>query len=170
MHGGTRVLVILISTAPAPGVLRDARWGERVICHSAALEMSFLEPAGVAFREVHCTLHAHVRLTLGERLTSLDEPRRRIWNVTLNKSQQVSDWGAEYLTREQIDLMPRSTPSSSGRWPGTSLRRCATRRRLIIFRCRPPPRRCGCRTADSSSMPDAHARLVGGAEARATRC
>jgi ribonuclease D len=97
--GGREVLVIEIDRTGV-GVLA-ALDGASIICHNAAFEMSFLEPAGVAFREVHCTLHA-ARLTLGEKSTSLADVAAAYLNVTLDKSQQVSDWGAPHLTREQL--------------------------------------------------------------------
>jgi DNA polymerase-1 len=98
--GGTRVLVIDLDRTGAR--VLETLDGASVICHNAAFEMSFLEPAGVAFREVHCTLQA-ARLTLGERLTSLADAAAAYLNVTLDKSLQASDWGAEHLTRAQID-------------------------------------------------------------------
>jgi DNA polymerase I len=98
--GGARVLVIDLDRT-GTGVLETLN-DSSVICHNAAFEMSFLEPAGVAFREVHCTLQA-TRLTLGERLTSLADAAAAYLNVTLDKSLQTSDWGAEHMTREQID-------------------------------------------------------------------
>ena len=54
--GGDRVLVIDIDRVGA-GVL-ELLDGVSVIAHNAGFEMSFIEAAGVALGEVHCTLQA----------------------------------------------------------------------------------------------------------------
>jgi DNA polymerase-1 len=98
--GGARVLVIDLDRT-GDGILETLN-GASVICHNAAFEMSFLELAGVALGEVHCTMQA-ARLTLGEHATSLADTAAAYLNVTLDKSLRTSDWGAEHLTRAQID-------------------------------------------------------------------
>jgi DNA polymerase-1 len=97
--GGREVLIIDIDRTGV--AVLAALEGADVICHNAGFEMSFLEPAGVALGEVHCTLQA-ARLTLGERSTSLADVAAAYLNATLDKSQQASDWGALHLTREQL--------------------------------------------------------------------
>ena len=90
-----------ISTAPA-SAFSTTLDGASVICHNASFEMSFLEHADIALGEVHCTLQA-CRLTLGEKLTTLADAAAAYLNVTLDKTQQTSNWGAEHLSREQLD-------------------------------------------------------------------
>ena len=51
-----------------PGTL-DLLEGVNVIAHNASFELAFLEHAGIALGEIHCTLQA-TRLTLGGALTS----------------------------------------------------------------------------------------------------
>ena len=97
--GGDRVLVIDLDRTGA-GVLAMLD-GASVICHNAAFEMSFLEIAGIALGEVHCTLQA-TRLTLGERAVSLADAASAYLNMTLDKKPQRSDWNAPHLTLKQV--------------------------------------------------------------------
>jgi DNA polymerase-1 len=97
--GGGQVLIIDLDRAGA-GVLA-ALEGASVVCHNAAFEMSFLEHANIALGEVHCTLQA-CRLTLGGKLTSLADAAAAYLDVSLDKTEQASDWGAPHLTRPQL--------------------------------------------------------------------
>jgi DNA (cytosine-5)-methyltransferase 1 len=98
--GGDRVLVIDLDRIGA-GIL-DLLEGARVIAHNAAFELAFLEHAGVALGEIHCTLQA-TRLTLGEHAAGLDDAAAHHLGVKLDKTLQTSDWNAPVLTREQIE-------------------------------------------------------------------
>jgi DNA (cytosine-5)-methyltransferase 1 len=98
--GGDRVLVIDLDYTGA-GVL-DLLDGVSVIAHNVAFELVFLETAGVALGELHCTLQA-TRLMLGEKATSLAAAGAAYLNLDLDKSQQTSDWNAPRLSRRQID-------------------------------------------------------------------
>jgi DNA polymerase I-like protein with 3'-5' exonuclease and polymerase domains len=73
-----------------------------VIAHNMPFELSFLETAGVALGELHCTMQA-TRLTLGERATSLAAAAATYLNLELDKSLQTGDWNAPNLSRQQID-------------------------------------------------------------------
>jgi DNA polymerase I len=97
--GGGQVLVIDLDRTGV-GVLAELE-GASVTCHNAAFEMSFLERADIALGEVHCTLQA-CRLTLGEKAMSLADAAAAYLHVTLDKSQQASNWGAEHLSHEQL--------------------------------------------------------------------
>jgi DNA polymerase I len=97
--GGGEVLVVDIDRTGV--AVLAALEGADVVCHNAGFEMSFLEHADIALGEVHCTLQA-CRLTLGEDQTSLADAARAYLNVTLDKKQQTSDWGAEHLGHAQI--------------------------------------------------------------------
>jgi DNA polymerase I len=97
--GGKCVLVIDLDRIGA-GIL-DLLDGVRVVAHNVAFELAFLEAAGVALGELHCTLQA-VRLRLGEHATSLAAAARAYLNVDLDKTLQVSDWNAPTLTQAQI--------------------------------------------------------------------
>ena len=98
--GGDCALVIDLDHT-GPGVL-DLLDGVSVIAHNMPFELSFLEAAGVALGELHCTLQA-TRLTLGERATSLAAAAATYLNLELDKSLQTSDWNAPNLSRQQID-------------------------------------------------------------------
>ena len=98
--GGDRAIVIDLDRTGA--CILDLLGGTCVIAHNIAFELAFLEHAGVALGELHCTLQA-VRLRLGEHATSLAEAAHAYLNVDLDKSQQVSDWNAPSLTRAQIE-------------------------------------------------------------------
>ena len=67
-----------------------------------AFELSFLEAAGVAPGELHCTLQA-TRLTLGEKATSLAAAKAatRNWNST-SRSRPATGTRTN-LSRQQID-------------------------------------------------------------------
>ena len=97
--GGDEALVIDLDHAR--GVL-DLLEGVNVIAHNAAFELAFLEHAGVAVGEIHCTLQA-TRLTLGEHAAGLDDAAVHHLGIKLDKTLQTSDWNAPALTREQID-------------------------------------------------------------------
>ena len=73
-----------------------------VIAHNAAFELAFLEHAGVALGEMHCTLQA-CRLTLGEHASGLDDAAAYYFGFKLDKALQTSDWNALALSREQIE-------------------------------------------------------------------
>ena len=98
--GGREVLVIDLDRTGV-GVLAALN-GADVVAHNAGFEMSFIEHAGIGLGEVHCTMQA-ARLTLGEKQTSLADAALAYLNVALDKKQQVSNWGAEHLSREQVD-------------------------------------------------------------------
>ena len=76
--------------------------GVNVIAHNVSFELSFLEAAGVALGELHCTLQA-TRLMLGEYSTSLAEGAAAFLHLDLDKTLQASDWNAPHLSRQQID-------------------------------------------------------------------
>ena len=98
--GGDRVLVIdLDKTGVGVLALLD---GVNVIAHNVSFELSFLEAAGVALGELHCTLQA-TRLMLGEYSTSLAEGAAAFLHLDLDKTLQASDWNAPHLSRQQID-------------------------------------------------------------------
>ena len=73
-----------------------------VVAHNVGFELSFLEAAGVALGELHCTLQA-TRLMLGEYATSLADAAAAYLNLELDKTLQTSDWNAPHLSRQQID-------------------------------------------------------------------
>jgi DNA polymerase I len=98
--GGDCALVIDLDYAGA-GVL-DLLDGVNVIAHNVAFELAFLEKAGVALGELQCTLQA-IRLTLGEKATSLAAAAATYLNLDLDKAQQTSNWNAPSLSRQQID-------------------------------------------------------------------
>jgi DNA polymerase I len=98
--GADRVLVVDLDKTGA-GVL-DLLDGVNVIAHNVSFELSFLEAAGVAPGELHCTLQA-TRLMLGEYSTSLAAGAAAFLHLDLDKTPQVSDWNAPHLTRQQID-------------------------------------------------------------------
>ena len=98
--GGDHVLVIDVDRVGA-GVLGLLE-GVCVIAHNMAFEMSFIEQAGVALGQVHCTLQA-CRLLLGENATSLEAGATAYLGLTLDKAPQTSDWGAPHLTKQQIE-------------------------------------------------------------------
>ena len=98
--GGDRVLVVDLDRIGA-GVL-DLLQGVNILAHNAAFELAFLEHAGVAVGEMHCTLQA-TRLTLGEHAAGLDDAAAHHLGIKLDKTLQTSDWNAPTLTREQIE-------------------------------------------------------------------
>ena len=98
--GGDEVLVIDLDHIGA-GTL-DLLEGVNVIAHNASFELAFLEHAGIALGEIHCTLQA-TRLTLGEHTAGLDDAAAHHLGVKLDKTLQTSDWNAPALTREQIE-------------------------------------------------------------------
>ena len=98
--GGDRVLVIDLDRTGA-GVL-DLLEGVSVIARNIAFEMAFIETAGVALGEVHCTLQA-CRLMLGENATSLEAGAAAYLDLKLDKAPQTSDWNAPHLTKQQIE-------------------------------------------------------------------
>ena len=83
--GGDRVLVIDLDRTGA-GVL-DLLDGVSVIAHNIAFEMSFLETAGVALGQVHCTLQA-CRLMLGEHATSLADGAAAYWTSSSTRHRR----------------------------------------------------------------------------------
>ena len=98
--GGDCALVIDLDKTGA-GVL-DLLDGVSIIAHAVAFELAFLEAAGVALGELHCTQQA-TRLMLGENATSLAAAAATYLNRDLDKSQQTSDWNAPHLSRQQIN-------------------------------------------------------------------
>ena len=98
--GGDEVLVIDLDHTRA-GVLKLLD-GVNIIAHNAAFELAFLEHAGVAVGEIHCTLQA-CRLTLGEHASGLDDAAAHYFGLKLDKALQTSDWNAPTLSREQIE-------------------------------------------------------------------
>ena len=89
--GGDRVLVIDLDRT-GTGVL-ELLDGASIIAHNAGFEMSFLETAGVALGQVHCTQQA-CRLMLGEHATSLADGAAAYLDLKLDKTEQKGDWGA----------------------------------------------------------------------------
>jgi DNA polymerase I len=98
--GGDHVLVIDVNRVGA-GVLGLLE-GVCVIAHNMAFEMAYLEQAGVALGQAHCTLQA-CRLLLGENATNLEAGAASYLGLTLDKAPQTSDWSAPHLTKQQIE-------------------------------------------------------------------
>jgi DNA polymerase-1 len=98
--GGDRVVVIDVFKAGARAL--ELLSGVDAVAHNLAFETSYLEEAGVELGECHCTLQA-VRLTLGERSTSLADAVEAYFGVVLDKTEQVSDWSAPDLTAAQLE-------------------------------------------------------------------
>ena len=105
--GGDQVLVIDLDHTRA-GVLKLLD-GVNIIAHNAAFELAFLEHAGVALGEMHCTLQA-CRLTLGEHASGLDDAAAHYFGLKLDKALQTSDWNAPSLAGNRSS-MRRSTRS-----------------------------------------------------------
>ena len=82
--GGDRVLVIDLDHT-GPGVL-DLLDGVSVIAHNMAFELSFLEAAGVALGELHCTLQACTTDAGREG----DEPRSSRSDIPESRPRQVA--------------------------------------------------------------------------------
>ena len=98
--GGDRVLVIDLDRTGA-GVL-DLLDGVSVIAHNMAFELAFIETAGVALGQLHCTAQA-CRLMLGEHATSLADGAEAYLDLKLDKTEQKGDWNAPHLTKQQIE-------------------------------------------------------------------
>ena len=80
--GGDRVLVIDLDRTGA-GVL-ELLDGVSVIAHNMAFELAFIETAGVALGQLHCTAQA-CRLMLGEHATSLADGAEAFLDLKLDK-------------------------------------------------------------------------------------
>jgi DNA (cytosine-5)-methyltransferase 1 len=98
--GGDRVLVIDLDRTGV-GIL-ELLDGVSVIAHNMAFELSFIESAGVALGQLHCTAQA-CRLMLGEHATSLADGAEAYLDLKLDKTEQKGDWNALHLTRQQIE-------------------------------------------------------------------
>ena len=76
--------------------------GVSVIAHNMAFELAFIETAGVALGQLHCTAQA-CRLMLGEHATSLADGAEAYLDLKLDKTEQKGDWNASHLTKQQIE-------------------------------------------------------------------
>ena len=91
--------------------------GVDVVAHNAAFELSFLEAAGVALGEVHCTFQA-ARLTLGGYSPSLAEAVKAHLGLELDKSEQ-----ARIGPRPSSAGRSSSTPPATPSWSSVSPQR-----------------------------------------------
>jgi DNA polymerase I-like protein with 3'-5' exonuclease and polymerase domains len=98
--GGDHVLVIDLDRT-GTGIL-ELLEGVSIIAHNMAFELSFIETAGVALGQLHCTLQA-CRLMLGEKATSLADGAEAYLDLKLDKTEQKRDWNAPHLTKQQIE-------------------------------------------------------------------
>ena len=71
-----------------------------LVAHNAVFEIKHLHHAGIEPMEMHCNMLMHNAL-YGDRI-SLKNLAKKILNVDLSKEEQVSDWGAETLSEDQI--------------------------------------------------------------------
>ena len=98
--GGDRVLVIDIDRVGV-GIL-ELLDGVSVIAHNMAFELAFIETAGVALGQLHCTAQA-CRLMLGEHATGLAHGAEAYLDLKLDKTEQKGDWNAPHLTKQQLE-------------------------------------------------------------------
>jgi DNA polymerase I len=76
-------------------------WEAPIAIHNALFDMGFLALRGIEPAGVDCTLQA-VRLLNGPHGTSLEAAAANYFGLTLDKTLQVSDWGAKHLTAGQV--------------------------------------------------------------------
>lgn len=94
-----RVLMLDMRTVPA-AVLQPLR-SVPLVMHNALFDVRFLIRSGFEPRQVHCTMLMH-RCVSGQPLVALAAAAQQLLSVTLDKSEQTSDWTDPELSRQQL--------------------------------------------------------------------
>ena len=97
--GGTHAAVIDLDRTGL-GILKRLE-DMCVVAHNATFELSVLEKAGVAPREIHCTQQTS-RLLTGKNWPKLEFAAQEFLGIKIDKTLQTSDWNAPYLSMEQL--------------------------------------------------------------------
>jgi DNA polymerase-1 len=97
--GGARVAVIDMQKVDWD-VLAPV-WERPLVMHNASFDLGYLAQRGIEPVGVDCTLQA-VRLLNGPNATSLQTAAASYFGLELNKTLQVSDWGAKHLSLAQV--------------------------------------------------------------------
>jgi DNA polymerase-1 len=80
--------------------LMDPLWNCSMVAHNAVFEMKHLMHAGVDLQNIHCTML--MANALHGNLPSLADLAQDYLGWKMSKEQQVSDWNAQSLSREQL--------------------------------------------------------------------
>jgi DNA polymerase-1 len=76
-------------------------WERPIVMHNAAFDLGYLAQRGIEPVGVDCTMQA-VRLLNGPNATSLESAAASYFGLALDKTLQVSDWGATHLSLAQV--------------------------------------------------------------------
>jgi DNA polymerase I len=100
LYGGGTDAVVIDLDRTGLGILKRLE-DMCVVAHNAPFELSVLEKAGVAPREIHCTQQTS-RLLTGKNWPKLEFAAQAFLGIKLDKDLQTSDWNAPHLSPEQL--------------------------------------------------------------------
>ena len=102
--GGDEIYVFDLKHIPLKS-FPNVFWRKPLVCHNALFELQHLIERGLRPKQVGCTLLME-HVLIGKPMSfglSLKSLCQKYLNIDLSKEQQVSDWSADELSKEQVD-------------------------------------------------------------------